>query len=80
MLVILIHCNRSLKKHESSIIMEQSLNSIIFKKEKEKKKKARVCPYLLIIGLDVHHVGLSYLCGKRKRERESGGWGRGTKL
>ena len=77
--MILIHCNRSVKKHESSIIMEQSLNSIIFKKEK-KKKKARVCPYLLIIGLDVHHVGLSYLCGKRKRERESGGWGRGTKL
>ena len=38
MLVILIHCNRSVKKHESSIIMEQSLNSIIFKKEKEKKK------------------------------------------
>ena len=39
MLVILIHCNRSVKKHESSIIMEQSLNFIIFKKEKRKKSK-----------------------------------------
>ena len=35
-------CNRSVKKHESSIIVEQSLNSIIFKKEKKKKKQGYV--------------------------------------